>query len=583
MGTESTQISDFAADAALLNDYLSETAEILERLETDLMAICTGSADSEVLTSIYRGLHTIKGLSATFGFEAIVHVSHAAEELVKPFNESRQALPDDTSELLLRAVDQLRVLQPDSSGQVSQVSDPPLLDELRRHSQGLRDRSSTGAEAPKQASDRVKQDHDGTETRAIRQETAIRVRTEDLQSLLEAVGLGAVYCDSLQEGLRVMGKLVSVSVRADLMRVLAGPLEGLERVLRQAQERGEYIRTVPVKRIFRKIERAAWEVAKHSSKQIRLDLQDNDIRIDQAVLGDISGPLLHIIRNAVDHGIESTARREAEGKNPCGLVTLVCSAEPTQITFDIRDDGAGIDLDRVAAKAVEKGLLSSEDALRSDPGQLTNLIFRPSFSTAERVTETSGRGVGMDVVATTVDRLGGRIDVETTPGAGSHFRVYLPRLSVSASSRLLEVLLVEQGGHILGLPSQRVDVVTERAGVDGKAGLAIAPDGRVVPRINLADLLDLNSDRQQTSAARRTTLFVRADRGEAALEVTGLPVPARVLPVPLAEIGISASGIEAAAILPTGELCLIVDIEQLLEQADSSTVEASGASVGATV
>ena len=556
-----SQPTGFAADAALLNDYISEMSEILERLEAELVAGCTAPPGADSLSSIYRGLHTVKGLSATFGFETIVRLAHAAEDLVKFFKESSQSLPDDTCELLLQAVDQLRLLQPDDSGQVSNQTDLPILDELKDHGEALR--AGTGDShklikhpAPSQ------QGTTGREVDSVRQDSAIRVRSEDLEPLLEAIGLGCIYCDSLQEGLRVIGTLVSPDVRAHLMRVLAGPLEGLERVLKQSQEQGEFIRTVPVKRIFRKVERAAWEVAKRSGKQIRLDLQDNDIRLDQAVLGDISGPLMHIIRNAVDHGLELPDQRQAAGKDPCGLVTLTCQAEQTQISFEIRDDGAGIDLHKVAAKAVEKGLLLPAEAQQADPKQLTDLIFLPSFSTAERVTETSGRGVGMDVVANTVRRLGGRAEVTTDPGAGSRFVIHLPRVSVSAHSRLLEVLLVQHGAHILALPSQNAQVIAESP--DGSSNVLVAPNGSVVPRISLADLLALDRD-QGAQKDRRTVLFVHCERGQAGLEVTGVPLPARVLPVPLAELGISAWGIQAAAILPAGELCLIVDPEQLID------------------
>jgi len=274
------------------------------------------------------------------------------------------------------------------------------------------------------------------------------------------------------------GKLDGATGRE--LTVLSDRLRGFEDALEEAESRLSFslrrldeavmeLRVVPVGTLFARLPRVARAVAEPAGKVVEVVLEGQEVAIDRALVESLADPLLHLVRNAVDHGIEAPEERRAAGKPPRALLRISAARRAGGIRVRISDDGRGIHHDRVLARAVERGLVTAEDAPRLSPAQVEALLFRPGFSTAATITETSGRGVGLDVVQDAARRAGGTLEVASTPGRGTSFTLRLPLTAATQA-----VLILEVGGHPYAVPTARVEAVLEGAG-DGRPVLALAP------------------------------------------------------------------------------------------------------------
>ncbi|WP_419896855.1 chemotaxis protein CheA [Roseomonas sp. USHLN139] len=317
----------------------------------------------------------------------------------------------------------------------------------------------------------VEQAEAGPVTMRVRQETIDGII--NLQAEVRAAALS--LSETLQEGggRGAIGRLAALEqwLPGNVAPHLAQALERLRRVqdsmeaaesrltlsLRRLDEAVMELRVVPIGTLFSRLPRVARAVARASGKEVELLLEGQEVAIDRSLVELLADPLLHLVRNAVDHGIEDPAARAAAGKPARGTLKISAARRTGQIRVRVSDDGAGIDRDRVLARAIARGLIGPAEAARLSPDEVHGLLFRPGFSTAETVTETSGRGVGLDVVQDAVRRAGGTLDVTSEPGQGSSFSLRLP-----LTAAVQTVLLVEVGGHPYALPAGRVDSVVER-------------------------------------------------------------------------------------------------------------------------
>jgi two-component system chemotaxis sensor kinase CheA len=357
----------------------------------------------------------------------------------------------------------------------------------------------------------------------------MRVRQETIDGLISLESEVRAASLALSEALRestprtaiarlsvIAGKLDGATGR-ELME-LADRLRGFEDALEEAESRLSFslrrldeavmeLRVVPVGTLFARLPRVARAVAEPAGKEVEVALEGQEVAIDRSLVELLADPLLHLVRNAVDHGIEAPAERQAAGKPARAMLRISAARRAGQIRVRVSDDGRGIHHDRVLDRALERGLVTAEEAPNLSPAQIEALLFRPGFSTATTVTATSGRGVGLDVVQDAARRAGGTLEVASTPGRGTSFTLRLP---LTASTQT--VLLVEVGGHPYAIPAARVDAVLEGAG-DGRAVLPLAqllglPDsahGAVVVTRAAAGPLALGVDRVQ----RRADILLR--------------------------------------------------------------------------
>jgi two-component system chemotaxis sensor kinase CheA len=312
--------------------------------------------------------------------------------------------------------------------------------------------------------------------------TTVRVQAGVLDRFLSTVG-EVILCTSQVR--------TAASADATSGRFEEG-LDRMERVVGELQRRALDLRTTPLLRIVEPLPRAARDVARRSGKQVDVQIAGAELELDRSILDRLSDPLVHLVRNAVDHGIEPPGERAACGKPEIGRITIDARRDRGHVCIEVRDDGAGIDLERLRARAVAMGLLHADLAADLTPAQAAALVFQPGLSTAEAVTEVSGRGVGMDAVRTTVEALGGSVEIETQRGRGT-----TTRLRVPVTAAIQRVLLVQVGGETLALPIAKVERILElpasaieRSGTDAFATLG----DELVPVLDLARNVALPPD-----------------------------------------------------------------------------------------
>ena len=399
----------------------------------------------------------------------------------------------------------------------------------------------------------------------------VRVDFAKLDLLLNLVGELIVHRTKLTE----LGRQVA-TVAPEAGQELVDSVHQVASVSTQLQETIMDIRMLPIRHVFERFPRLVRDLAHGGQKQVELILQGEDTRVDKAVIDEIGDPLVHLIRNAVDHGIELPEERKARGKPPTGTILLSAAQESSQVVITLVDDGAGIDADEVRRRAVERGLVGADETL-SDR-EIVQFIFAEGFSTAEAVTDVSGRGVGLDVVVQCMERLNGLIEAETIPGAGTKFTLQLP-----LTLAIITVLMVEVGDNVYALPSGAVveSLKYRRAEVvqmNGRDTLRIRD--RIIPLVHLAEQFGVASGSEGEEA-----YAVVVGRGEKRLGLTvdRLRGQQDVVIKALDEVISGASlGVAGATILGDGRVVLVLDVAALFEGARvRGARDASRAEIGA--
>ncbi|MCL4849608.1 MAG: chemotaxis protein CheW, partial [Acidobacteria bacterium] len=393
---------------------------------------------------------------------------------------------------------------------------------------------------------------------------APRRPTEDL------AGQASVKVDTrkLDNLVDMVGELVIVQsiIHADPALVgmaderLSRNLAQLRRITSDLQRNAMSMRMVPIRQTFQKMARLVRDLGKKSDKVVELILSGEDTELDRKVVEDINDPLMHMIRNAVDHGLEPPDARVAAGKPPVGRLSLSAYHQGGNIVIAIGDDGRGLDADRILSKAVAQGLVGPKESLQ--PADIYPLIFRPGFSTAEKVTEISGRGVGMDVVRRNIDALRGRVDIQTTLGAGTTFFIKLP-----LTLAIVEGLMLKVGQERFVLPTFAVrESLRPRAdqvhSVQGQPRMLQVRDS-LVPLVRLGDLFEVAD--ATTDACRGTVVVIEDDGRRVGLLVDQLLGKEEVVIKPLGQAFSHLRGVAGGAILGDGRVGLILDASGILQ------------------
>ncbi|HQT72763.1 MAG TPA: chemotaxis protein CheA, partial [Acidiphilium sp.] len=350
-------------------------------------------------------------------------------------------------------------------------------------------------------------------------------------------------------------------------------LDELEQLTREIQDSVMAIRAQPVRSVFQRMPRLVREVATMTGKQVRLLTDGETTEVDKTVIERIVDPLTHMIRNAIDHGLESTEARLAAGKPAEGVVKLTALHRSGRIVIEVEDDGAGINRERVRAKAVEKGLVSPDAQLTDE--EIDNLIFMPGFSTASEISDISGRGVGMDVVRRSVQALGGRISIASRPGKGSTFTLSLP-----LTLAVLDGMVVSVDGHTLIVPlSAIVETLQPRSeqvhtlGVDVRV---LAMRGGYIPLVDVGAALGYRD--MPVEPEKSVALLVEGEGGvRAVLVVDGIQGQRQVVIKSLEANYRAVPGIAAATVMGDGRVALILDVDAIVSvtRSDNLRVDAS--------
>ncbi|WP_049968366.1 chemotaxis protein CheA [Haloferax prahovense] len=337
-------------------------------------------------------------------------------------------------------------------------------------------------------------------------------------------------------------------------------LDELDKISSNLQNTVMDMRLIPLKKVFDKFPRLVRDLAREQDKRVSFKVEGADIELDRTILDEISDPLMHVLRNAVDHGIEAPDVREANGKSRTGTIRLSARRQHDTVIVTVEDDGGGINADAVREKAVDKGVATREEVTQMPDSEVYDYIFHPGFSTNDEITDVSGRGVGMDVVKTTVESLDGSVSVESEPGEGSTFNIRLP-----VSVAIIKVLFVQVEDREFGVPIKYIDEISRRDRVQTVSGAeVIVHEETIFPLIRLREALEIDSPEPDDGMVVR----IRPDDRQVALHCDGVTKQEEVVVTPLQGPLSGVGGLSGTAVIGDGNVIPILDVSTLELPAD---------------
>lgn len=558
------------SDPELLTDFIEESTEQLVRAEDAVLALEEDPDDAEAVNVLFRAFHTIKGSSGFLGLDRISDLSHRAETVFDRVREGEVAFTPAAADLALRSIDVLERLLAGVGEALEEgtlaVPDSfvPMLDLLEASE--LDERIESGdLEVPAADAGPAGSDPSGEDSSDAPGNDSVRVSTDRLDRLVDLVGELVVSHSMIAEhpALRKTGGELGKTVKRS------------EKILRDLQDLSTSMRMVPLRRAFRRISRVVRDVSRETGKPVNLTTQGEDTELDRNMVDVIADPLVHMARNAVDHGIEPPEERRAAGKPEEGTVRLSARQEGGNVVIEIADDGAGMSRDAIARKAMDRGIIDSDDGMSDE--DVYRLIFEPGFSTADEVTDVSGRGVGMDVVKSSVESLRGRIEIESTPGEGSVFSIHLP-LTLALTDGML--LRVGDERFILPTVSIQVSVRPEREEISTVAGRGemVRVRDELIPLARLHRLYGIGG--AETDPTQALLVVVgEGERATAFLVDELLGQKQFVVKALSGEVG-NTPGLAGGAVLGDGEVGLILDAGELIDLAQSAPPESEAGGEG---
>ena len=572
------------ADLVLMGEFVVESCEYMDGAEAALLALENDPDDLESVNTVFRAFHTIKGTAAFLGMEKLAKLAHLAESLLSRVRDREIRCTGGYADLALRSADTLKelldsvqqVLQggvpkkpaiydelmqvlanPEAAGVTAEKTAAALVQAAARESEPeAADLASTGNEqvtstAKAQTVSAVNSDPRSPARSATNtNESFVRVRTDRLDSLIDIVGELVIA-----QSMIAQDETVVRSGQQELARKAAHA----SKIVRELQGLGMAMRMVPLKATFQKMARLVRDVAQKSGKLVEFETEGEDTEIDRNMVDIIGDPLVHMIRNAVDHGIELPDNRVANGKSQQGTVRLAAYHAGGYVVVELQDDGKGLDREKILRKAVEKGLIESEKGMSS--GEIFNLVFAPGFSTADQVSDLSGRGVGMDVVKRNIESLRGRIHITSEAGKGSLFMMRLPLTLAITDGMLVRVgteryIISTVNIYLSFRPT--ADSLSTIAG----RGEMVMLRGELMPLFRLHQLFDVPG--AITDPTKGLLVVVADGKRRCAVLVDELLGQHQVVAKSLGNGIGKVQGISGGAILGDGRVGLIMDVPELV-------------------
>ncbi len=596
--------NEFSQDPALLQEFLIESEELLEGMNQDLVALEQAPDDTELLNRIFRALHTIKGTSGFLNFDPVVRLSHRAEDVLNTLRRSEVEFSRRIMDALLAARDQLSIMLQDiREGGLKDYALDGLIAELEAVQKPAPAPSrlgdilvAEGVIAPGALQDVLQQQAQSGEIRKIGEllvEKGLASQTDVSNALARqkrqadsviAAQTMRVDVRKLDELINLVGELVLERNRLfqlsrelsmgrlemqDLTEAFSQSTARLSFITEELQAAGLRARMVPIDTVFRKFPRLVRDVAHNLKKEVDLLVSGEDTELDKTMVEMIGDPLVHLVRNSLDHGLELPDVRESGGKPRKGTIRLEARQEGDQIIISVADDGAGIDPARIAKKAMEKGLVTADRLRTMTTREILDFVFLPGFSTAEKISDLSGRGVGMDVVRSNLTKLNGTIELESKLGAGTTVFLRLP-----LTLAILPVLLVEVGNEIYALPLRSVVETariraTELHRFEGSELLHLR--GETVPLLRLRQIFKVQYRADEKGSDKVVILGIGERRF--ALLVDNLIGQESTVIKPLGSYLHHCSGIAGATISGDGRVRLVLDPADLLASASNSVAQ----------
>ncbi len=589
---------DEMQDPELLKEFIEEAKEHLSTIELNMLGLETNPEDREAINAVFRPFHSIKGVAGFLNLMEIHHLSHEVENLLDSARSGKMAVTDSVIDIVLGATDILKGLLEELgrgergrketspivegflekvknfSGDPSAGSEVPVskvgnilvehgvmedeaIDEIvgKSISEGMKFGEAAiedGAASPREVSKALREQRHRTESAA-----SVRVDTRKLDNLVDMVGELVIAQSMVLQNPEVLS-IKEQKLQKDSVQ--------LGRITAELQRISMSMRMVPIKNTFQKMIRLVRDLSRKSGKEVVLTMKGEETEIDRNMVEEIYEPLVHMIRNSIDHGIEKPDERIRAGKDPTGTIFIAAEQKGGNIAIDIEDDGLGLDSKRIRDKAIERGIISASDQL--DEKAIFDLIFHPGFSTKDKVTEVSGRGVGMDVVKKCVERLRGKMEVSSQFGKGSAFHMKLP----------LTMAIID--GMIIRIGAERYIVPTiclkEALRLSQEAYFTVHGSGELVKvRDSLMPLVRLHNFFNEEPKCREVWegLLLVVNEGQKSYCLLADEIVGRqeVVIKSLGGMFRQLTGISGGAILGDGKVALIIDVKGIISQYEENT------------
>ena len=554
-------------DLPLIQEFMAEAISHLDAAEAELLRLEQDSANADAVNAVFRSFHTIKGVAGFLNLKQIGAVAHVAENVLDLARQGRIQISGPIASIVLEASDMLRSLIADLDEAVKKDVAPAvnpgvvdLIDRLRAVAEGrdasARATSTSPAPAAEPAAapadrragaDRRKNDRRQQDTTG---EGTVKVSTERLDSLINMVGELVIAESMVSQNVASLAK-----GNHRLLRNLGH----LGKITRELQDLSMAMRMVPIQGVFQKMTRVVRDLAQKAGKQVDLIITGGETELDRNVVEAIHDPLIHMVRNSADHGIELPADRQTAGKPTTGRIELKAQHKAGSIVIEISDDGRGLNKKKILRKAIDAGIIREGQEL--DEQEIFRLIFHAGLSTAEKVTDVSGRGVGMDVVRRNIEALRGQIEITSTEGKGATFAIRLPLtlavidgllVRVGEERYILPITSIEQS---LRPKAQQISTVQNR-------GEVCMVRGDLLPLFRLHRLFDVKPRNEDPTQA--LVVIVRDNERQCCLLVDELLGQQQVVIKSLGESVGQVPGVSGGAILGDGNVCLILDVPGLI-------------------
>ena len=588
-------------DEEVLKDFISEAKENLERLDEEFVELEQRPEDRELLSSIFRTIHTIKGTAGFFGFKTLEAIAHFAEDILSKLRDGLVVADEETIDVLLKSVDYIKAIIASLEETGKEPVDETYLDflvDLRNFADKVAQRAQGGkkeeapsqkaeekGESPVQEGEAQEPEAKGQEEaspsppseeappqEAKKEESAKPVKPADKPKKKEDKGIPQVHLTEshVRVDVKLLDQLMNLAGELVLSRnrlvqiasrisdtELHNATQSLSLVTTELQEKIMKTRMQPIGNVFNKFPRIVRDLARSTGKKVNLHIEGADTELDRSIIEAIKDPLTHLVRNAIDHGLEDPDERVQREKPPVGTLVLRAYHEGGQVVIEIEDDGRGIDVKKVKKKAVEKGIISAAEAETLSDREALSLIFRPGFSTAQKVTNISGRGVGMDVVKTNVEKLGGSIDIQTVLGAGTTVRLKIP-----LTLAIIPALVVTCDGQRYAIPQVSLRELVGLSAETKKNIHQIGDSeffrlrGEMVPLVRLSKILGL----ERESKDSESLVILNCGAMHFGLVVDEIWDSEEIVVKPLGKHFKDLSIFAGATIMGDGKMALILDV-----------------------
>jgi len=572
----------------LMREFLIESQEGLDRMERCLTELEVRPDDTALIADIFRSVHTIKGTTGFLGFKKLEKFAHSGENLLGLLREGKMAAEPSVITVLLELLDGLRVILRNIDATENEGADEDTalierLDALVASGSGQAAKPMAKHSAHKSANPQVHEvKSEVTTSQSSTSQATVNTPVAAASATKEAVTEPAgdarprttvnaaestlrVDVTLLNRMMNLVGELVLTRNQVlqqtssdPNMTVLSRRLDMVTADLRESVMKA---RMQPVSNIFSKMPRIVRDLSQSLSKRARVHMEGQETELDKSLLEAIKDPLTHAVRNSLDHGIETPEARIEAGKDPEGTLKLKASQEGSHVLIEISDDGAGIAVDLVRAKAIERGLVTAERAAQMAERELLHLIFLPGFSTASAVTNVSGRGVGMDVVRTNVEKIGGKVELDSRPGKGTTMRLRIP-----LTLAIIPALIVRSVHQSFALPQGALSELVHIPHDQVRTAIEWIEDaplyrlrGKLLPLIYLDRMLVPGISKGEELTRDNFIAVLNADGRQFGLVVDGLADPEEIVVKPLSSVLKGIGLYSGATVLGSGDLALILD------------------------